>query len=77
MPQPSRTAAAPVRDPLTIQAARIAAVAAAASMALSGCSLTNPRAAEDLAIDLMDVVALLAARLASDAEILESQTQGA
>jgi len=46
-------------------------------MALSGCSLADPRAAENLVIDLMDVVAILVARLISDAEILESQTPGA
>lgn len=77
MPHPSRTPAAPVRDSLTLQAERISSVAAAASMALSGCSLADPRAAENLAIDLMDVVAILVARLVSDAEILESQTQEA
>ena len=73
MPHPSRTPAAPVRDSLTLQAERISSVAAAASMALSGCSLADRLAAENLAIDLMDVVSILVARLISDAEILESQ----
>jgi hypothetical protein len=61
---------------LTIQAERISAVAQAASLALSGGSLP-PQATEALVIDLMDVVALLVARLASDAEIVEARLQGA
>lgn len=77
MPQPTPTPAAPVRESLSLQAERISSVAAAAGLALSGSALADRRAAETIALDLMDVVAILVARLVSDAEILESQPQGA
>lgn len=77
MPQPTPAPAAPVRESLTLQAERISSVAVAANLVLSGSALADRRANETIALDLMDVVALLVARLVSDAEILESQLEGA
>ncbi|WP_300335599.1 hypothetical protein [Accumulibacter sp.] len=77
MPHPTPAPAAPIREPLTLQAARISSIAVAANLALSGSALADRRAAETIALDLMDVVAILVARLVADAEILESQSQGA
>jgi len=68
--------AAPSPEPLSLQAGRLASVATAAALALSRGSLADPRAAEELALDLLDVVGILARRLASDTEALQAQLEG-
>jgi len=83
MHHPPPVPAAPSPEPLSLQAGRLASVATAAALALSRGSLADPRAAEELALDLLDVVGdlldvvgILARRLASDTEALQAQLEG-
>lgn len=68
----------PVPDPITLRAARIASLALAANLILTGSSLSDPRQIETLVIDLTDIAGILAAQLAGDTEsAVYSPTQGA
>lgn len=76
MHYPPPAPAAPSREPLSMQAGRLVSVATAASLALERTTLNDPRASESLALDLLDVVAILARRLASDAAEIQAQLEG-
>ena len=65
------------KDPVNMRAARIASLAAAANIVLTGSGLRDPRHAETIALDLMDVAGLLATELSSDTENLDYPLQGA
>lgn len=71
---PSPVPGTPVSSPLSQQAARIASLATAANLVLCGDGLADRRLAETVALDLMDCAAVLAARLAEEADRLESAT---
>jgi len=76
MHHPPPVPAAPSREPLSLQAGRLASVAVAANLALARTSLPGPIAAQCLALDLLDVVDILARRLASDAAEIQAQLEG-
>ena len=77
----SHSTATPVagqfKDLINMRAARIASLATAANLILTGSSLADPRHTETIVIDLIDAVGVLAAQLASDTEDLDFSTQGA
>ena len=65
-------------EPINMRAARIASLATAANLVLTGSGLCDTRIAETIAIDLMDVAGILAAQLATDTEeAVYNFTQGA
>ena len=65
------------KDPINMRASRIASLATAANLVLTGCGLADPRHAETIAIDLMDIAGFLATQLSSDTEDLDYPPQGA
>lgn len=65
-------------DPIAMRAARIASLATAANLVLTGSSLCNTSATETIVIDLLDVAGIMAAQLAVDTEAAVYHiTQGA
>ena len=76
MSHPPLVPASLSREPLSMQAGRLASVAVAANLALARTSLPDPIAAQCLALDLLDVVDILARRLASDAAEIQAQLEG-
>ena len=67
----------PRKEPINMRASRIASLATAANLVLTGGGLADPRHAENIVIDLMDIAGLLAAELASDTENIDYLPQGA
>jgi len=63
-------AAGQFKDPVSMRAARIASLATAANLVLTGSSLADPRHVEAIVIDVMDAIGVLAAQLANDTEDL-------
>lgn len=68
----------PVPDPINLRAARIASLALAVNLIVTGSSLADRNQIETLVIDLTDIAGILAAQLAGDTEsAVYSLTQGA